>query len=190
MHDSLFEVVPSVPSTPVEPSAPLSTSIGDARAIPHIYAHASLLLSTSSSLSSSLPLEGRADQRETLLAFLTRRFPAVYAPLPSDSSSSALPPSTPSRPGPASMYVSGPPGIGKTALLASVIDELKQQVEERELGRQVRVHMENCATVSAGGAQDGAWDRLAKGLGIEVSEGMERMKGKERFEEGIKDGRK
>jgi Cdc6-like AAA superfamily ATPase len=88
------------------------------------------------------------------------------------------------------MYVSGPPGIGKTALLCSVIDELKQQVEERTLGEEVKVHMENCATVSAGGAQEGAWERLARGLGIEEKEGMERMKGKERFEEGIKDGRK
>ncbi|GAA5840140.1 hypothetical protein JCM11251_000614 [Rhodosporidiobolus azoricus] len=177
LTDDLFDVLPLVPaSTP-------STTTSDSRSIPHIYAHASLLLSTSSSLSSSLPLEGRTDQRETLQAFLTRRFPAMYASPDGPSTS------TPTRPGPASMYVSGPPGIGKTALLASVINAFEAQVEEKELGGDVKVWMENCATVSSAGVE-GAWERLAKGLGIEdVGDGAKR-KGKERFEEGLKDGRK
>ncbi|GAA5856939.1 hypothetical protein JCM8547_008476 [Rhodosporidiobolus lusitaniae] len=177
--------------TPAPESDPLfdvSPTSSPSRAIPHIYAHASLLLSTSSSLSSSLSLEGRADQRETLLAFLSRRFPSAYAPLASEASSSKAP-GTPTRPGPASMYVSGPPGIGKTALLNVVVDELKANIGERELGEEVKVHMENCATIGAGGAE-GAWERLAKGLRLKVEEGMEKMKGREKFEMGIKDGRK
>ncbi|BGP18406.1 AAA ATPase [Rhodosporidiobolus nylandii] len=176
-HDDLFDV--SAPPTPSAESYDASTP----RAIPNIYAHASLLLSTSSSLSSALPLEGRADQRETLQAFLTRRFPSVSAPLAGSSTT----PSTPSRPGPASMYVSGPPGIGKTALLSSVIEGFVEQVGERNLDEEVKVHMENCATVAAGGGE-GAWDRLCAGLGISMEEKGNR-KGKEVFEEGLNDGR-
>ncbi|GAA5908475.1 hypothetical protein JCM6882_001276 [Rhodosporidiobolus microsporus] len=182
-HDPLFDVPsPSLPSTvPADPST--------ARAIPHIYAHASLLLSASSDLSSSLPLEGRADQRDTLLAFLSRRFPAAYAPLDGASSSSSS--STPSRPGPASMYISGPPGIGKTALLLSVLADFNAQVQERELGEEVCVAMENCAAIGGAGAE-GAWDRLGRGLGMRVEKesGGRKLKGKERFEEGLRDGRK
>ncbi|GAA6031463.1 hypothetical protein JCM8097_006469 [Rhodosporidiobolus ruineniae] len=184
MHDDLFDVAPSYPSSST------SQPTGE-RAIPHIYAHASLLLSTSSSLSSSLPLHGRSDQLDTLRAFLSRRFPSVYAPLPSAASSSTAPtPSTPHRPGPASMYVSGPPGIGKTALLSSVLSSFVAQISERDLEGAVKVHMENCATVAAGGATEAAWERLARGLGIEEQSGGEKMKARERFEEGIKDGRK
>ncbi|GAA5973468.1 hypothetical protein JCM11641_006477 [Rhodosporidiobolus odoratus] len=173
-HDPLFDVLP-----PASPTVEADSS----RAVPNIYAHASLLLSTSSSLSASLPLEGRADQRETLLAFLGRRFPSVYAPASSTSA-----PSTPSRPGPASMYVSGPPGIGKTALLSSVLGEFEKMVEEGKLAGEVVLHMENCASVASGGGE-GAWERLARGLGMDVEE-KGRMKGREVFEEGLKDGRR
>ncbi|GAA5970950.1 hypothetical protein JCM8115_005508 [Rhodotorula mucilaginosa] len=163
-------------------AVPASTS----RSIPHIYAHAASLLTTSSDLASSLPLAGRADQRETLLAFLHRRFPAAYAPRDGPST-------PPSRPGPASMYVSGPPGIGKTALLSCVLGDFGRQLDERDLRGEVCVLMENCATIAAGGlGGDQAWSRLAKGLQIDLdgSEADLALSLKQRFERGLQDGRK
>lgn len=166
---------------------PLAVSTPTSRSIPHIYAHAASLLSTSSDLASSLPLSGRADQRETLLAFLQRRFPVAYTPRDG--------PSTPtSRPGPASMYVSGPPGIGKTALLSSVLGDFERQLDERDLRSEICVSMENCATLAAGGlGGDKAWDRLAAGLQIDIDEtasGQAALTPKQRFEAGLQDGRR
>ncbi|BGP57019.1 AAA ATPase [Rhodotorula sphaerocarpa] len=130
------------------------------RTVPHVYAHAASLLSTSSDLAASLPLSGRTDQRETLLAFLQRRFPAAYA-APEGSSS------TPPRPGPAAMYVSGPPGIGKTALLSSVLSDFTRQVDERDLRDEIPILMENCATLAAGGlGGDKAWEKLTASFGL------------------------
>ncbi|KAK4336505.1 P-loop containing nucleoside triphosphate hydrolase protein, partial [Rhodotorula toruloides] len=156
------------PSPAPEPST--------SRGIPNIYTHASSLLTPSSSLASSLPLTGRTDQHETLLAFLTRRFPAVYG-------------STSSRPGPAAMYVSGPPGIGKTALLSSTIAAFRELVKERRCEEEVSVLVENCATIAETGS---VWERLGRGLGMEMDMGGERSarRAKEAFEEGLKDGRK
>ncbi|BGO93533.1 hypothetical protein NBRC10512_000731 [Rhodotorula toruloides] len=156
------------PSPAPEPST--------SRGIPNIYTHASSLLTPSCSLASSLPLTGRTDQHETLLAFLTRRFPSVYG-------------STSSRPGPAAMYVSGPPGIGKTALLASTIAAFRRLVEDRECEEEVGVLVENCATIAGQGS---VWERLGRGLGMDMDLGSERSarRAKEAFEEGLKDGRK
>ncbi|BGP33982.1 AAA ATPase [Rhodotorula toruloides] len=156
------------PSPTPEPST--------SRGIPNIYTHASSLLAPSSSLASSLPLTGRTDQHETLLAFLTRRFPAVYG-------------STSTRPGPAAMYVSGPPGIGKTALLSSTFAAFRELVKERECEEEVGVLVENCATIAGTGS---VWERLGRGLGMEMDLGAERSarRAKEAFEDGLKDGRK
>lgn len=156
------------PSPAPEPST--------SRGIPNIYTHASSLLTPSSSLASSLPLTGRTDQHETLLAFLTRRFPAVYG-------------SSSSRPGPAAMYVSGPPGIGKTALLSSTIAAFRELVKERRCEDEICVLVENCATIAGSGS---VWERLGRGSGMEIDLGGERnaRRAKEAFEEGLKDGRK
>ncbi|GAA5985970.1 hypothetical protein JCM10908_006354 [Rhodotorula pacifica] len=166
---------------PADPPMPKSRSIS------HIYAHAASLLSTSSDLASSLPLSGRTDQRETLLAFLQRRFPSAYASRDGG-------PSTPSsRLGPPSMYVSGPPGIGKTALLSSVLGDFGRNVDERDLRGEICVLMENCATIAAGGlGGEKAWERLAAGLQMPLddSEGGRTLSAKQRFEEGLQDGRK
>ncbi|BGP26366.1 cell division control protein Cdc6 [Rhodotorula toruloides] len=145
--------------------------------VPNIYTHASSLLTPSSSFSSSLPLTGRTDQHETLLAFLTRRFPSIYV-----STSN-------SRPGPAAMYVSGPPGIGKTALLSSIIKAFRELVEERRMEGEVGVLVENCTTIAGQGS---VWERLGRGLGMKMYLGGERStrRAKEAFEDGLRDGRK
>ncbi|GAA5905510.1 hypothetical protein JCM5296_000379 [Sporobolomyces johnsonii] len=172
---------------PTASPADASTSTSSTSSIPHVYAHAHLLLSSSSPLTSSLHLSGRSYQHETLLAFLSRRFPTVYAPSSSDASSrSDTPPSTPSRPGSPAMYVSGQPGIGKTALISSLLAEFGRNVGERDLVDEVKFCMENCSTVGAGEA---AWDRLGRALGIEM-ERRGKLKAKEVFEAGLKDGRK
>ncbi|GAA5870117.1 hypothetical protein JCM1840_003588 [Sporobolomyces johnsonii] len=171
---------------PTPSPADASTSTSSTSTIPHVYAHAHLLLSSSSPLTSSLHLSGRSYQHETLLAFLSRRFPTVYAPSSSDASSrSDTPPSTPSRPGAPAMYVSGQPGIGKTALISSLLAEFGRNVGERDLVDEVKFCMENCSTVGAGEA---AWDRLGRALGIEM-ERRGKLKAKEVFEAGLKDGR-
>lgn len=91
------------------------------------------------------------------------------------------------------MYVSGPPGIGKTALLSCVLGDFGRQLEERDLCGEVCVLMENCATIAAGGlGGDQAWNRLAKGLQIDLdgSEADQALGLKLRFERGLQDGRK
>ncbi|BGP42158.1 AAA ATPase [Rhodotorula kratochvilovae] len=166
----------------VAPTAPVEAH--PVRGIPNIYTHASSLLSPSLS-TAALSLLGRADQRETLLAFLTRRFPSIYA------AQGKAGPSTPTRgPGPAAMYVSGPPGIGKTALIGAIVQQLRERVHERDLKGEVCVAMENCAAIAAGGVSgDKAWERLGAALGVDI-DGDAAMKAKERFEQGLKDGRK
>ncbi|GAA5936116.1 hypothetical protein JCM1841_007057 [Sporobolomyces salmonicolor] len=176
------------PHHALEPTAsPAGASTSSTSSIPHVYAHAHLLLSSSSPLTSSLHLSGRSYQHETLLAFLSRRFPAVYAPASPDAPSRTDPsPSTPSRPGSPAMYVSGQPGIGKTALISSLLAEFGRNVGERDLVDEVRFCMENCSTVGAGEA---AWERLGRALGIEM-ERRGKLKAKEVFEAGLKDGKK
>ncbi|GAA5906931.1 uncharacterized protein JCM6883_005736 [Sporobolomyces salmoneus] len=181
----------SLPTPLSTPTKPASSSLDatppkSSSSIPHIFAHAHLLLSTSSPLTSSLPLSGRSDQRDTLLAFLTRRFPEVYSVEGSASSSTG---SSSRGPGPAALYASGPPGIGKTALLSSVLKEFVEKVDGEE--EKVRVCMRNCSTVGTG---ENAWERLGTGLGMEWksmnnAEGI-KLKGRELFEQGLKDGKK
>lgn len=91
------------------------------------------------------------------------------------------------------MYVSGPPGIGKTALISSVIERFRAQVSERGLESEVCVAMENCAAIAAGSAGEKAWDRLAEALSVEMEtedEEARTLKPRERFERGLQDGRK
>ncbi|GAA5885616.1 hypothetical protein JCM16303_001484 [Sporobolomyces ruberrimus] len=182
--------LPTPLSTPTnireQSDAPIATTPPKSiSTIPHIFAHAHLLLSTSSPLTSSLPLSGRSDQLETLLAFLTRRFPKVYSTDPFPGST--VP--NPRGPGPAALYASGPPGIGKTALLNSVLGEFVNKVEGKELGEEVRVCMRNCSTVGLG---ETAWERLGTGLGMDwkFNGGATKHKGKELFEQGLRDGKK
>ncbi|GAA5939487.1 uncharacterized protein JCM15063_006195 [Sporobolomyces koalae] len=159
------------PADPLTPSRPVT-----AKSIPHVFAHAHLVLSTSSPLTATLPLSGRSEQKDTLEAFLCRRFPQVYR----DASAAA----NPRGPGPAALYASGPPGIGKTALLSAVLDNFENQVAQKNLGGTVRISMRNCSTVVTG---ETAWERLAAGLGIDWNDRT--LKGKEMFEQGLKDGK-
>lgn len=87
------------------------------------------------------------------------------------------------------MYVSGPPGIGKTALLSSTVSAFRALVAERELEGDVSLLVENCATIAGGGS---VWERLGRGLGMEMDLGGEKSarRAKEAFEEGLQDGRK
>jgi len=86
------------------------------------------------------------------------------------------------------LYASGPPGIGKTALLSSVLGEFVRKAEEKEVGEDVKVCMRNCSTVGTG---ETAWERLGTGLEMEWKQGGgSKLKGKELFEEGLKDGKK
>ncbi|GAA5960235.1 hypothetical protein JCM3765_002513 [Sporobolomyces pararoseus] len=179
--------LPTPLTTPTKSSRPENASKSPSTSIPHVFAHAHLLLSTSSPLTSSLPLSGRSDQRDTLLAFLTRRFPTVYSDHPQTNSRG---------PGPAALYASGPPGIGKTALLSSVLGDFVKKVEEKGLGieggEEIRVCMRNCSTAGTG---ESAWETIGTGLGMDwktngiSAEGV-KLKGREAFEQGLKDGKK
>ncbi|GAA5942812.1 hypothetical protein JCM3775_001511 [Rhodotorula graminis] len=179
---SEFQHVPDAPA-PAVVDEPTTT-----RGFSNVYTHAASLLSPSLS-TGVLSLLGRADQRDTLLAFLSRRLPTAYAALGEPGPSAAA--TSKRGPGPAAMYVSGPPGIGKTALVGAVVDELRARIDERELGGEVRLAMENCATIAAGGTGgERAWTRLGAALGVDMEDGEAALKAKERFEEGLKDGRK
>ncbi|GAA5833808.1 hypothetical protein JCM3766R1_000105 [Sporobolomyces carnicolor] len=192
-HEQARASLPTPFTTPTKSTAKIDAPETPKNTIPHVFAHAHLLLSTSSPLTSALPLSGRSDQRDTLVAFLTRRFPSVYSPL-GDASTSTARPSTLRGPGPAALYASGPPGIGKTALLSSVLSRFVDEVRERGQEDEIKVCMRNCSTVGMG---DDAWERLGTGLGMDWSAkcvteegGQVKLKGNEAFEQGLKDGKK
>jgi len=68
------------------------------------------------------------------------------------------------------------------------LGEFVNKVEEKEIGEEVRVCMRNCSTVGTG---ETAWERLGSGLGMDWKQnGTSKLKGKELFEEGLKDGKK
>lgn len=164
-------VASACPFTPVTP-----------RAITNIFAHANQLLSTSSN-PSDVPFLGRTIERSILITFLDARFPGVLPPSPPHGHASTSAP-TPQSP---SLYVSGPPGIGKTALLSSVIGDFARAVDDGGHGEHITVHMENCSSMGSVALEASMWDRLCKGLDIG---GTPKLKGKERFEAGLNSGRK
>lgn len=91
------------------------------------------------------------------------------------------------------MYVSGPPGIGKTALLSSVLSDFTRQVDEWDLRDEIPILMENCATLAAGGlGGDKAWEKLTASFGLRPNEsgGLQNLTARQRFERGLQDGRK
>ncbi|ORY54601.1 hypothetical protein BCR35DRAFT_355874 [Leucosporidium creatinivorum] len=157
------------------------------RHITNIFAHAHVLLSTNSSIS-QLPLTGREKQRVTLITFLADRFPEVYqqldAPEQGTSPSKAV-----QRP---SLYVSGPPGIGKTALLSSVLRDFSAKVAEQGMEDEVKVHMENCSSLGSTGMASSVWERLGNGLGINMAlgKGKARITGRQAFTNGLAGGGK
>lgn len=160
--------------------APLVTP----RQVSNIFAHAQVLLSTNT----ELPITGREEQRAQLISFLASRFPAAFI-TPQASARDQPPFSTVSTP---SLYVSGPPGIGKTALVSSVLHEFRQRLHERSLTASVAAHIENCsslALVDNGGSS--VWERLGFGLGMDMSLGSGKTKrtARQAFEAALQDGR-
>lgn len=126
-------------------SAPSSAAFTQ---ITNIYTHATQLLSTSSANSADLPFLGRTKEIAVIKSFLNSRFPGTYE---SD---------LPQRRAP-TLYISGPPGIGKTAALLSVLGDFKPRVHG-----EVRVHMENCSSLGSVGLGANVWERLGVGLGL------------------------
>ncbi|SCZ89210.1 BZ3500_MvSof-1268-A1-R1_Chr1-1g01031 [Microbotryum saponariae] len=171
------EIVKPEDTLPTPHSTPTKDRV-TARPIKDIYTHALQLLSPSGS---TLPtILGRDSQRATLVTFLARRFPQVYRDHPTSASDSAIPP--------ASLYVSGPPGIGKTALLSAVVNEFSALVEQQDLEDEISVHMQTCQT--SGATQSSIWDRLGRGLGLDMSLGTGHAKftSKQAFERGLARG--
>ncbi|SCV71519.1 BQ2448_3107 [Microbotryum intermedium] len=171
------DVVNPEDTLPTPHSTPTKDRV-TARPIKDIYSHALQLLSPSGS---TLPtILGRDSQRATLVTFLARRFPQVYRDHPTSASDSATPP--------ASLYVSGPPGIGKTALLSAVVNEFSALIEERDLEDEIKVHMQTCQT--SGATQNSVWDRLGRGLGLDMSlgTGHPKITSKQAFERGLAQG--
>lgn len=80
-------------------------------------------------------LPGRDNEREALIRFLSARLPTLYSAEELEAMDI-----TPSTPAP-SLYVSGQPGTGKTALLLETLAEVK-----RRSG--VRTALLNCTTVT------------------------------------------
>jgi cell division control protein 6 len=133
----------------------------------NVFSHARLLLSPSLSTatnngstgSDDSGFVGRSMERENVTAFLSSRL-APNAP----SSSRATRPS--------SLYISGPPGLGKTALLHSILDSEDFQALYPDL----RVHVENCTSLGSVALEKTFWNRVGGGLGLDVSGGVEGVK--------------
>jgi len=185
--------VPSLPtpfSTPTKnritnlklaPPSPIPSPL---RSFPNLYSHAHYLLSTNLTATDGSPLlAGREGERQWIRRFLSSRFPAAYP--------SGLTPA-PSEPriqwnNAPTMYISGQPGLGKTALLMSELAEFRRLVKAQRLEDEVCVGVENCATL--GGSEGSVWARLARGLGMEVKAGAVSAKdGKAAFELGLEQG--
>lgn len=176
--------LPTPRATPTKNSFPSPT-----RSIAHIFAHAHALLSTSSTLHSTLPLVGRTQQRVILQRFLKARFGDLYEDVLHNSVGDPCP----------SIYISGPPGLGKTALLAEILSDFSTRIvssgppstptkfKEKwaHTGCDVRVHLENCASIGTVGMETSLWDRLARGLGIQESVIASGKKGLEGFRAGL-----
>lgn len=177
--------LPTPKSTPIKSKLNIKTEKEDAtkpsRQINNIFSHAHSLLSTTATSTSSQPFIGRESQQQALLLFLSRRFPEVYITreIPTEEDEDIIIPSP-------SLYVSGPPGLGKTALLNSVLGEFQSLVSEEDLGKEVKVHMENCSSLGSIGVQKGIWERLGRGLGMKIGS----MQGQAGFENGLKNGGK
>lgn len=144
------------------------------RSVNNVFQHAQALLTTAST-SASHSFLGRTHERNTLVAFLDDRFPGVL-PAPEHPAQTRAP----------SLYVSGPPGIGKTALLSSVLADFVQAVDDSDQASDVAVHMENCSSIGSVALEASMWDRLCKGLDMPLG----KLKGRERFEAGLNSGRK
>jgi len=157
------------------------------RSITNIFAHAHVLLSTNSSIS-QLPLTGREKQRDTLITFLSARFPEVYRQNVAEQEDTSQA-KTVDRP---SLYVSGPPGIGKTALLSSVLRDFSAKLAEQGMEDEVKVHMENCSSLGSTGMASSVWERLGNGLGINMAlgKGKARITGRQAFVNGLTAGGK
>ncbi|KAM0790760.1 hypothetical protein ACM66B_004610 [Microbotryomycetes sp. NB124-2] len=94
-------------------------------------------------------LVGRTQQREFVTSFVRKRY------IPSDSSASS-PPGT--------LYVSGPPGSGKTAVLNAVHADLsaaREQADSIDVKKRVRPVMCNCSSILTADHHHAMWSRLA-----------------------------
>jgi hypothetical protein len=180
------EKEPEVSSLPMPSSSSLPPLVTPRR-IGNIFAHAQVLLSTNS----ELPVTGRDEQRATLNAYLAARFP--LAPLQAgDDRSNDAPTKGLHTPVPPSLYVSGPPGIGKTALVSSVLHGLQHQVTEHRLDDHIRIHTENCSSMTLlDDRGSSVWERLGNGLGMDMDLGSGQTKrtSRQAFETGLQDGR-
>ncbi|KAL8287298.1 hypothetical protein RQP46_003750 [Phenoliferia psychrophenolica] len=169
-----------VASTSALPPAVAAPPSPPARAITNIFLHAQSLLTTASN-SPSASFFGRTHERNTLTSFLADRFPGVIdapsqAPDASPSKRQARSPS---------LYVSGPPGIGKTALLNSVLADFEGAVDAAGESDDIKIHMENCQSIGSVALEATMWDRLCKGLYMPI---IGKLKGRDRFEAGLKKG--
>ncbi|KAK4701403.1 hypothetical protein P7C70_g4824, partial [Phenoliferia sp. Uapishka_3] len=186
--------VASTSAIPITPTRPIS----------NIFQHAQSLLSTTSThshASTSSSFLGRTKERNTLVAFLEHRFPGIFSqnsaaptrdadhtaspsPAPSATASSTTDKATAQS---ASLYVSGPPGIGKTALLSSVLADFSRAIRSNPAAHNVVVLMENCSSMGSVSLEAAMWERLCRGLDIPV---VGKLSGRERFEAGLTSGRK
>lgn len=174
--------LPTPNSTPTKNSSRASANANESpittpsrpRLIKNIFSHAHSLLSTTSSSTNSRPFIGRETQHAALLDFLGSRFPEVYISHSQSKSHSSVPPS---------LYISGPPGLGKTALLSSVLTSFGSLIDEEGLENSVRVYMTNCSSLGSVGIERGIWERLGQGLGLDIKAGKG---GREDFERALR----
>lgn len=134
---------------------------------------------------------GREKEELVLNNFLQSHFSHLYQDLGAAEVTSVV-----DRP---SLYISGPPGLGKTALLSSLLLDFSERIslaeqpvtpskkskkgkgKEKEV--EVRVVMENCSSFGSVGIEVELWERLGKGLGIWNS----KSKGKAGFVEALEE---
>lgn len=140
------------------PSSYNANIYAKARSLLRLSAHGEQNSEAGPSSSKSNRLVGRKAEREQLDAFLHSQFPFLSERATSEEDVIVEEHTRRAK----AMYISGSPGTGKTALVHSILEELKFERDSSK-GQNVTMSLLNCTTVPK---PDDIWTRLAEELDL------------------------